>query len=76
MITHRMEHKNALCLRNEDYADLEVRKVYVVLPDARGEKQGYLRVVGESGEDYLHPQSYFAFIRLPRLAQQRVASVA
>jgi len=76
MITQKAEQKFALCLRNEDCEDLEVRKVYRVLPDTHAEKEGYLRVVDESGDDYLYPQSYFTFVRLPRLAQQRVAAVA
>ena len=76
MIVQRREHKYALCLRNEDCEDLEVRKVYVVLPDTEAEKEGYLRVVDESGDDYLYPHSYFTFVRLPRVAQRRVAAVA
>ena len=76
MIAHKTEQKYALCLRNEDCEDLEVRKVYVVLPDTQAEKEGYIRVVDESGDDYLYPEAYFAFVRLPRIAQQRVAAVA
>ncbi|MCX5675268.1 MAG: hypothetical protein NTX87_09695 [Planctomycetota bacterium] len=63
----------ALCIRNEDSPDLERRKVYAVLPDRRGEKEGYFRIVDESGEDYLYPQSYFVLVRLPRAAQRQVA---
>ena len=64
----------ALCIRNEESPDLERRKVYVVLPDPRGEKEGYYRIVDESGEDYLYPQSYFVLVRLPRAAQRQVAA--
>ena len=76
MIAQRAERKYALCLQNEECDDLEVRKVYVVLPDAEAEREGYLRVVDESGDDYLYPHSYFVFVRLPRLTQRRVAAVA
>lgn len=62
--------KYALCLENKDCADLEKRKVYQVVPDRDTEKEGYLRVIDESGEDYLYPASYFVFIQLPREAQE------
>ena len=64
----------ALCVRNEECEDLELRKVYQVLPDKRAERDGYIRVVDESGEDYLYPESYFVFVRLPRRAQDAVAA--
>jgi len=63
-------HKFALCIENKDCEDLEKRKIYQALPDDEAEKEGYLRVVDESGEDYLYPQSYFVLIPLPREAQE------
>ena len=63
-------HKFALCIENKDCEDLEKRKIYQILPDDGAEKEGYLRVVDESGEDYLYPQSYFVLIPLPREAQE------
>ena len=49
-----------LCIRNDDYpASLEPRKVYETLPDAKAARHGMIRVVDESGEDYLYPKSYF-----------------
>ena len=62
-------HKFVLCIENKDCEDLEKRKIYQTLPDDEAEKEGYLRVVDESGEDYLYPQSYFVLIPLPREAQ-------
>lgn len=59
-----------LCIENRDCEDLEKRKVYRVLPDNDAEEEGYLRVIDESGEDYLYPQSYFVSIQLPREAQE------
>ena len=67
---HPNEHRFALCVRNDECEDLELRKVYEVLPDKRAEREGYLRVVDESGEDYLYPESYFVPVKLPRKAQQ------
>jgi hypothetical protein len=48
--------KFALCVRNEHCEDLEVRKVYQVLPDAGAAKDRYIRILDESGEDYLYPE--------------------
>jgi len=52
----------ALCVRNEGYpAGLELRKVYRVLGDESASKRHQLRVIDESGEDYLDPEEYFVF---------------
>jgi len=66
----------ALCVENKDCDDLEKRKIYQILPDEAAGKDGYLRVVDESGEDYLYPESYFIVVQLPIEAQEslRVAS--
>ncbi len=58
-----------LCIENKDCDDLEKRKVYQVLPDDKAADEGYLRIVDESGEDYLYPESYFISVELPREAQ-------
>ena len=62
-----------LCIRNDECEDLELRKLYRRLPDKRAEHEGFVRVVDESGEDYLYPESYFAAIRLARKTQEAVA---
>jgi hypothetical protein len=54
-----------LCVRNDGSDDLEARKVYRVLPDPRAGREGFVRVVDESGEDYLYPAEYFVSVRLP-----------
>jgi hypothetical protein len=59
----------ALCIENRDCDDLEKGKVYQVLPDDTAAQEGYLRVVDESREDYLYPESYFVLIELPQKAQ-------
>ena len=58
----------ALCLRNEGCGDLEVRKLYRILPDKKAGAEGYLRVIDESGEDYLYPARFFAVVRVPAAA--------
>ena len=55
-----------LCIQNKDCEDLEVRKVYRVLPDRAASQDDFLRSVDESGEDYLYPAGYFMAIELPR----------
>ncbi len=55
-----------VCFKNDDYpASLERRKIYQVLPDAQAKRHKLLRVIDESGEDYLYPVGYFLPIRLP-----------
>jgi hypothetical protein len=57
----------AICVDNTDYpASLELHKVYRVLADKEAQKDGDLRVIDESGEDYLYPASYFVLVKLPR----------
>jgi hypothetical protein len=51
--------------RDDDDLDLTLHKIYPVLPDARGERVGLIRVVDESGEDYLYPSDYFLAIEPP-----------
>ncbi len=62
----------ALCIENKDCEDLEKRKIYQVLPDEDAAKEGYIRVIDESEEDYLYPISYFVLIQLPLKAQEAI----
>lgn len=64
------EKRFALCVQNRGADDLEVRKVYRVLPDKTATTAGYLRVLDDSGEDYLYPADYFVFVELPRKARR------
>jgi len=64
-----------LCLRNTGYeVSLERHKIYRVLSDREAAKHAQLRVVDESGEDYLYPASYFAPIELPERLRRAVLS--
>ena len=62
-----------LCVRNRGCEDLELRKLYEHLPDAVAAREGYVRVVDESGEDYLYPHTYFVAVPLPREAERALA---
>lgn len=56
-----------ICVRNDEYpASLEVRKVYEVLPDTTAAMHHLIRIVDESGEDYLYPDHYFMLVDLPQ----------
>ncbi|MBV8800385.1 MAG: hypothetical protein JO208_11340 [Alphaproteobacteria bacterium] len=66
-----------VCIQNEDYAaSLEKRKIYVALRDAAAEAHGLLRIVDESGEDYLYPKNFFRAIELPQTVRRAVLSAA
>ena len=66
-----------LCLRNDGYeVSLEPRKIYKALPDAQAKAHGQLRVVDESGEDYLYPKELFAVVKLPPSVRRAVLSAA
>ncbi|HTR01472.1 MAG TPA: hypothetical protein VMH83_15850 [Candidatus Acidoferrum sp.] len=56
----------AVCIRNIGYeASLELRKIYQVLPDDQAIKLGRIRVIDESGEDYLFPEDFFFRLKVP-----------
>ncbi|MDO8578583.1 MAG: hypothetical protein Q7R50_05330 [Dehalococcoidales bacterium] len=60
-----MKNKFLLCVYNKSYeASLELRKLYENIPDKVAERHGQVRIIDESGEDYLYPAGYFAPIRL------------
>lgn len=65
MRTERRLTKFVVCVRKDDSEDLEPRKVYQVLPDRDAGREGYVRVIDESGEDYLYPAEYFVPVVLP-----------
>lgn len=75
-----MEHREkspssfVVCVDNREYpASLELHKIYRTLPDEDAAKDGDLRVLDESGEDYIYSASYFLPIRLPRETERALA---
>lgn len=55
-----------LCIADGGYPEsLEVRKVYAVLPDERAAARNYIRIIDETGEDYLYPAKHFVPIQVP-----------
>jgi hypothetical protein len=66
-----------VCVNNEGYpASLERRKIYGALPEADAEKHGLIRIVDESGEDYLYPKGLFRSIALPHAVRKSVLAAA
>jgi hypothetical protein len=65
-----------VCVKNEGCEDLEVRKLYRVLPDEAAAEDDYIRVIDEPGEDYLYPSSYFFIVELPQEAEDALLSAA
>jgi hypothetical protein len=79
-----MERKNLwtkrkflLCVHNEGYeASLEIRKLYEKLPDKEAERHDQVRIIDESGEDYLYPSTFFAPVRLSIFARSKLHEIA
>jgi hypothetical protein len=73
LMTKTQAKQLVVCVENDGYAvSLEKRKIYVVLRDAAAEKYNMLRVVDESGEDYLYPKAFFRSIALPLSVKRAV----
>lgn len=69
--------KFVICIENKGYvASLELRKIYQVIPDKTGSRLHQVRVIDESGEDYLYPADYFVPVQLPQAAERAVRRAA
>jgi hypothetical protein len=63
-----------ICVKNDNYpASLEPRKIYRILPDEKATSLHMVRVIDESGEDYLYPEDYFVAVDLPQPVIERLA---
>src|SRR5438067_4939879 len=73
----KKEAQFVVCIRNKEYpASLELRKLYQVLPDSAASRHGQLRIIDESGEDYLYPKRYFMPVHLPDSVGKAVLKAA
>ena len=71
MRTQEAHPQFAVCIQNAGYpASLELRKIYRVLPDEKAAQHNLVRVIDESGEDYLYPHRFFVPIELPHAAEE------
>jgi hypothetical protein len=67
----------AICVCNDDYpASLELRKLYPVIDDSFAAQHGMVRVIDESGEDYLYPADFFLRVELPASIARTLAKIA
>ncbi|MGH9642835.1 MAG: hypothetical protein ACRD3Q_10435 [Terriglobales bacterium] len=72
-----MAHSFVICVRNDDHpASLELRKLYELIPDPKASKLHLVRIIDESGEDYLYPQDYFVPVKLPGSSGRAVLRTA
>jgi hypothetical protein len=62
----------AVCVTNRGCDDLQIWKLYRILPDETAGAEGYLRVVDESGEDYLYPASRFVVVTFPAEVERKI----
>jgi hypothetical protein len=66
-----------VCINNDGYpASLERRKIYLTIPDPIARRHGQIRVIDESGEDYLYPKSLFVPVRLPESTRKALLTAA
>ena len=66
-----------ICIKNDDYpASLEKRKIYEAIPDPDATKYNQIRIIDESGEDYLYPEEYFIPVTLPKNVEEAVIKAA
>jgi hypothetical protein len=77
MEAENIEPRFAICINNSGYPDdLHVRTVYQVLPEESAARSNYIRVIDETGEDYLYPAEYFVFVEVPSEAAKSLMLVA
>ena len=66
-----------ICVRNKGYeASLEIRKIYQLVDDDEAKKHHQLRVIDESGDDYLYPEEFFVHIDLPQSVEKKILNAA
>jgi hypothetical protein len=75
MCTRHSVEQFAICIAAEGDEDLEVWKIYRVLPDSKAREVEFLRVIDESGEDYLYSQDRFVVMEFPEEIRERLMAV-
>jgi hypothetical protein len=77
MKQNRSKTSFAVCVKNEGYkVSLDLRKIYRVLPDLKASSHGMIRVIDESGEDYVYPADFFVPIEVPMTAKKALSMAA
>jgi hypothetical protein len=76
-ILKRPEPRFVVCIKNKGYAaSLELRKLYQLVSDEAAAKLHQIRVIDESGEDYLYPENYFVIVQVPQSAEKALLRAA
>jgi hypothetical protein len=71
-----MKTKYLICVDNKGYeASLEFRKLYEQVSDKEADRHGQVRIVDESGEDYLYPVTCFASVKLPSEIENKIRQI-
>lgn len=65
-----------LCIKNDGCEDLEIRKIYEVLVDEKAAEDDYIRIIDESGEDYLYPSTYFYPVKIAQSVRETLLQAA
>ena len=74
---HLVNSKNGICIDNKGYAfSLTLHKVYQVLPDAEASEDGMMRIIDDTGEDYLFGEQRFVLLDLPPAAEESFTKIA
>lgn len=74
-MSEQKRKKYVICVKNQEADDLQLRKIYEVLPDELAPDDETIRIVDDSGEDYLYPADYFVAVNLPRTVEKAVFAV-
>jgi hypothetical protein len=74
-MSEQKRKKYVICVKNQGTDDLQLRKIYEVLPDELAPADESIRIVDDSGEDYLYPADYFVSVNLPRTVEKAVFAV-
>ena len=74
MAKQRRKKQFLLCVHNKGCEDLQIRKLYECLRDPRGAEAGFVRIIDDSGEDYLYPATHFVAIELSREAKRALST--
>lgn len=75
-MSEQKRDKYVICINNQGADDLQLRKIYEMILDKSAAEDGYVRIVDESGEDYLYPANYFVPVKLPRMVEKAVFAVS
>ena len=76
MADEQVRPKFAVCISNDECDDLSAGMLYRILPDDVAAKEGYLRIIDDSGEDYLYPSGRFVMVEVPQEEEHKLLAVA